>query len=307
MSIKSILSILSILSITSIVFAAAPSPFQNHTGPLATNGGFSFRVWAPHASSITLAGNFNSWNINDVHLAPDDSSSNFWSVFISNITYNSEYKFVIDGDYYRPDPWSRQLGANDNSILKNTDFSWSSFSRPADSKTVLYELHVGTFAGGSFADVAEKAEYFNTLGINAVELMPPAEFNGSMSWGYNPVCPYALESAYGGYDEFKNMVDELHKNGIAVYIDVVYNHIEGNILWTWDKWSEGSHTCTIDDETGMHGGIFYYSWKGTPAERWYTPWGKNRPNYSEPEVTNYLTQNVLFWLDEMNCDVIRMD
>jgi len=304
---KKLFLILSILFIAGFAFATAPSPFAGHMGPLSTNGGFSFRVWAPHANTVTLTGDFNSWDKNNTPLAPDDISTNFWSVFTSNITYNSEYKFVIDGDYYRPDPWSRQLGGNDNSILKNTSFSWSAFSRHADSETVLYELHVGTYDGGKFSDIAAKAEYFQQLGINAVELMPPAEFNGSRSWGYNPVGIYALEAAYGGYDEFKNMVDTLHKAGIAVYIDVVYNHIEGNVLWKWDTWSEGFHKCTIDNETGEHGGIFYYSWTGTPPERWYTPWGKNRPNYSESEVTNYLTQNVLFWLTEMNCDGIRMD
>jgi len=301
-------SFLFLFFLANLIFAAtSPSPFLGHFGPISTNGGTSFRVWAPNANTVTLAGDFNSWDTGNTPLAPDNLSSNYWSVFISNISYNSEYKFVIDGDYYRPDPWSRQLGANDNSILKNTEFSWSSFTRSADSETVLYELHVGTFSGGTFDKIAEKAEYFQQLGINAVELMPPAQFGTATSWGYNPVGIYALENSYGGYDEFKKMVNSLHNFGIAVYIDVVYNHIEGNVLWTWDKWSEGDHKCTIDDETAQHGGIFYYSWKGSPAERWYTPWGKNRPDYSRPEVTNYLSQNVLFWLSEMNCDGIRMD
>jgi len=299
--------LLYLLFATIPVLATAPSPFAGHMGPVSTNGGTSFRVWAPHADTVTLAGEFNSWNMSNTPLAPDDISSNFWSIFISNISFNSEYKFVIDGDSWKPDPWSRQLGGSDNSILKNTSYSWSAFTRPADSETVLYELHVGTYDGGTFADIASKAEYFQQLGVNAVELMPPAQFGTSSSWGYNPIGIYALEKTYGGYDEFKNMVDILHNYGVAVYIDVVYNHIEGNVLWTWDKWSEGSHKCTIDNETAQHGGIFYYSWKGSPPERWYTPWGKNRPDYSRPEVTNYLTKNVLFWLDEMNCDGIRMD
>ncbi len=301
-------SFLVLFFLSTLVFAAtAPSPFANIMGPVSTNGGTSFRVWAPHADSVSLAGEFNDWDMNNTPLAPDDISSNFWSIFISNINYNSEYKFVIDGNYWRPDPWSRQVGVDDNSILKDTTFSWSNFTRPSDSETVLYELHVGTYNGGTFDGIAEKAGYFQQLGINAVELMPPAQFGTASSWGYNPIGIYALENSYGGYDEFKNMVDILHNYGIAVYIDVVYNHIEGNLLWTWDKWSEGSHECAIDGETAQHGGIFYYDWKGIPPERWYSPWGKNKPNYSRPEVTNYLTQNVLFWLDEMNCDGIRMD
>jgi len=294
--------------LSSLVFAAtAPSPFANLMGPVSTNGGTSFRVWAPHADSVSLAGEFNSWNMNNTPLAPDDISSNFWSIFISNINYNSKYKFVVNGDYWRPDPWSRQISTSGDSILKDTTFSWSEFTRPSDSETVLYELHVGTYNGGTFAGIAEKAKYFQQLGINAIELMPPAQFGTASSWGYNPIGIYTLENSYGGYDEFKTMVDTLHNYGIAVYIDVVYNHIEGALLWTWDKWSEGSHECTIDGKTAHHGGIFYYSWKGSPPERWYTPWGHNKPNYSRSEVTNYLTQNVLFWLDEMNCDGIRMD
>ncbi|MCX7847889.1 MAG: alpha-amylase family glycosyl hydrolase, partial [bacterium] len=295
---------------SAVVCGGAPSPFGGHWGPLVTNGGVSFRVWAPHATSVCVAGTFNGWSTTADALAPDSVASNSWSIFRSNVAVGAQYKFVINGSLWRLDPWSRAIaysGGNANSVVKWAGREWKPFTRPHEAETVLYELHVGTFNGGTFGKVAEKARYLRGLGINAVQLMPPAEFGGDRSWGYNPVGIYAPEVTYGGYEAFREMVDVLHEHGIAVYVDVVYNHIEGEVLWKWDGWSMGSHVCTIDGQVGEHGGIFYYDWTGTPAERWYTPWGKNRPHYGRGEVTNYLTENLLFWLEEMNCDGIRMD
>jgi len=269
--------------------------------------GVSFRVWAPNATAVTIAGDFNSWNNSVDPLAPDMSVTNYWSIFLPDAIAGDAYKFYVNNSLWKPDPWSRSQGDSDNSIVKDPTYAWSAFSRPGFSDLIVYELHVGTFNGGTFGDVAEKARYLQQLGVNAVELMPPAEFNGARSWGYNPVGVYAPEAAYGGYEECRQMIDTLHQYGISVIIDVVYNHVEGGILWKWDGWGLGSHQCTIDGETAEHGGIFYYSWEGTPAERWYTPWGKNRPSYLRTEVTNYITENALFWLKEMNCDGLRWD
>ncbi len=291
-------------------WAAAPSPFTGHYGPLITNGGVSFRVWAPNATTVRLAGTFNGWSTSADPLARDVVETNCWSIFRSNVTAGAQYKFVVNGSLWKLDPWSRELAYSSgsaNSVLRNPARAWQPFTRPHEAETVLYELHVGTFNGGTFAKLAEKAPYLRALGINAVELMPPAEFGGDRSWGYNPVGIFAPETTYGGYHAFQEMVDSLHQHGIAVYIDVVYNHIEGELLWKWDGWTMGSHVCTIDGQQGEHGGIFYYDWTGTPPERWYTPWGKNRPSYLRPEVTNYLVDNILFWLREMNCDGIRVD
>lgn len=293
-----------------VAVAQSPSPYQGHWGALITNGGVSFRVWAPHATSVSVAGSFNGWSTTADMLAREPGETNWWSIFKSNVSAGAQYKFVINGTLWRVDPWVREIaysGGNANGVVRDRTRSWRPFERPHEAETVLYEMHVGTFNGGTFAKVAEKAEYLRALGINAVQLMPPGEFGGDRSWGYNPVGIYAPEATYGGYEAFRAMVEVLHEHGIAVYVDVVYNHIEGEVLWKWDGWSMGSHVCTIDGQLGEHGGIYYYDWTGTPPERWYTPWGKNRPNYSRPEVTNYLTENLFFWLEEMNCDGIRMD
>ena len=290
--------------------AVAPSPYAGHGGAVLTNGGVSFRVWAPHAAKAAVAGTFNAWSSTAHPLAPDDGTSNYWSIFISGVAAGAQYKFVVNDTLWRIDPWTREIvysAGSGNAVLKNPARSWAAFTRPHAGATVLYELHVGTFNNGTFADVINKADYLQRLGVSAVEIMPPAEFNGDRSWGYNPVCPFALESVYGGYDAFRTLVDALHQRGIAVYVDVVYNHIEGEVLWQADGWSMGSHVCGIDSNTYQHGGVFYYDWTGSPAERWHTTWGHNRPNYARPEVTNYIIGNVLYWLREMNCDGIRMD
>ena len=258
-----------LLMMTSRALAVAPSPLTGHYGPLLTPTGVSFRVWAPHATSVALASTFNSWSSSADRLAPDDASSNFWSIFRGSTPVGAQYKFVINGSIWKADPWTRVVAYPDaNAVVTTGEFGWTPFVRRPDNATVLYELHVGTFNGGTFAGVAQKAAYLQQLGVNAVELMPPAEFAGSQSWGYNPVGIYAPESAYGGLTAFKKMVDVLHQHGIGVYIDVVYNHLEGEILWKWDGWTMGSHVCTIDGQTGEHGGIFYYYWTGSPAERW---------------------------------------
>lgn len=301
----SLLSYVALLSYSGYA-TTAPSPYTDHRGPVITNNGVSFRVWAPNATRVTLAGSFNGWNTNADPLAPDDSSSNYWSIFRANVGPGDEYKFVVNNSLWRSDPWARELSNNNNAIIREPRTQWVPFTRPAPDETIFYELHIGSFNGANptFEGVAEKAGYLKSLGINAVKLMPPAQFGTTHSWGYNPVAIYAPAQQYGGYHAFADMVDTLHAHGIAVHVDVVYNHIEGAVLWKWDGTSRGSHVCAIDGATAEHGGIYYYDWDG---ERWYTPWGHNRPNFDAAAVTNYLADNLWFWLEEMNCDGIRWD
>jgi 1,4-alpha-glucan branching enzyme len=131
------------------------------------------------------------------------------------------------------------------------------------------------------------------LGINAIELMPPMEFPGGYSWGYNPSHPFALESDYGGSQGFKALVKAAHAHGIAVIVDVVYNHFgPGDLdLWQFDGWSEN----------GLGGIYFYNDWRAK------TPWGDSRPDYGRGEVRQYLRDNALMWLDEYRVDGLRWD
>ncbi len=140
---------------------------------------------------------------------------------------------------------------------------------------------------------ASRLHYLRELGVGAIQLMPPFEFAGDRSWGYNPAFPYAVESTYGGPDELKSLVRAAHEEGIAVVLDVVYNHLGPSDLdlWQFDGWSQ-------DDK----GGIYFYQ-----DARSSTPWGETRPDYGRADVREFLRDNVLQWLDEFRVDGLRWD
>ena len=155
------------------------------------------------------------------------------------------------------------------------DWTGDDFDMPTWDDTVIYEFHVGTFAGGDdhrgdFDRAARRLPYLEDLGVSAVQVMPPFEFAGDVSWGYNPAHLFAIESGYGGPDAFKRFIRAAHDHGIAVIVDVVFNHLGPSDLdlWRFDGW-------TSDDG----GGIYFYE-----DERAITPWGATRPDYGRGEV-----------------------
>ncbi len=123
--------------------------------------------------------------------------------------------------------------------------------------------------------------------------MPPFEFAGDISWGYNPAHLFAIESGYGGPDAFKRFIRDAHAHGIAVIVDVVYNHLGPSDLdlWRFDGWAEGDG-----------GGIYFYN-----DERGVTPWGATRPDYGRGEVRTFLRDSAMTWLEEFRCDGLRFD
>ncbi|MDB5234532.1 MAG: 1,4-alpha-glucan branching protein, partial [Hymenobacter sp.] len=224
---------------------------------------------------------------------------------VAGVQPGAEYKFRLRNgqqEFTRNDPYARQVtNSAGASVVHDPAFDWGDdhFHMPAWNELVIYELHVGTFNApgpdqvGTFLSVAEKLPYLRDLGINCIELLPATEFPGSRSWGYNPACPFALESDYGGPVAFKEMVKQAHQHGIAVVLDVVYNHFgPGDLdLWRFDGWTENDG-----------GGIYFYNdWR---AE---TPWGHNRPDYGRPEVRQYIRDNALMWLNEYRVDGLRAD
>jgi 1,4-alpha-glucan branching enzyme len=171
---------------------------------------------------------------------------------------------------------------------------------PPWNELVIYEMHIGTFndtasnAPGTFDDIIPKFPYLRDLGINAIEIMPVAEFAMDFSWGYNPAQPFSVEAALGGPQGLYRFVKAAHAQGIAVLIDVVYNHFgPGDLdLWRFDGWSDADHG----------GGIYFYD-----NDRAQTPWGATRPDYGRPEVRQYIRDNALFWLNKYRLDGLRFD
>ncbi|MBB3839921.1 1,4-alpha-glucan branching enzyme [Runella defluvii] len=273
-------------------------------GAVPHSEGVSFRVWAPNAKAVSVVGDFNSWNKEATPLSHEENG--YWSVNVPDATIGQEYKYVLFTEVtelMRNDPYARQLtNSVGNSIVHDPHFDWAnddSFQMPNWNEMVIYELHIGTFNVkgegqiGDFYSAIERLDYLKALGINAVEIMPIAEFPGGYSWGYNPAHPFAVESEYGGPLGLKSFVKAAHEKGIAVILDVVYNHFGPTDmdLWQFDGWSENNL-----------GGIYFYNdWRAT------TPWGDTRPDYGRPEVRQYIRDNALMWLEEYRLDGLRMD
>lgn len=269
-------------------------------GAQVLGGDTTFRVWAPNATSVSVAGTFNSFSATANPLVAEGSGN--WSVDVLGDQAGDEYKFVIDGAIWKNDPQAKDVtNSVGNSIVVNDPaYAWSSFTAPGWTDMLIYEMHIGTYNDapggnpGTWTSAIAKLDHIEDMGFNAVGLMPIAEFAGDWSWGYNPAYSFAPESIYGSRTDVKDFVDECHQRGIAVLVDVVYNHLGPSDLdmWQFDGWT-GS---------GSGGGIYFFEdWRAQ------TPWGHTRPDYGRNEVRDYLKDNALYWLTEFNMDGLRWD
>ena len=266
----------------------------------------TFRVWAPHATAVAVVGTFNDWDPARDPLARDDRGrAETWSADVA-AGHGDEYRFVLqtpDGDRNRIDPRARRLtnSVGNGVVYDAVAFDWgdAEFHQPPWNDLVIYELHVGTFSEGmhgrpgTLDGVRRRLPYLRNLGIGAIQLMPPFEFAGDRSWGYNPAFPFAVESNYGAPDDLKALVRDAHAAGIAVILDVVYNHLGPSDLdlWQFDGWSENGK-----------GGIYFYE-----DARSRTPWGETRPDYGRAEVRAFLRDSAIQWLEEFRVDGLRWD
>jgi 1,4-alpha-glucan branching enzyme len=278
---------------------------QPGMGAVPHSKGVTFRVWAPNAREVYVTGTFNDWQETKTPLASEQNG--YWSAEVAEAKAGDEYRYMLRGAeeplLSRIDPYARKVTSSiGNSIIYDPQaFDWGddSFQMPPWNELVIYEMHIGTFHDtpdgkpGSFESAMEKLPYLQELGINAIEVMPLAEFPGDFSWGYNPSHPFAVESIYGGPDAFKQFVKVAHQHGLAVIVDVVYNHFGPTDLdlWQFDGWSENGK-----------GGIYFYN-----DRRSQTPWGDTRPDYGRGEVRQYLRDNALMWLEEYHADGLRWD
>ena len=283
------------------------TPYHDSSGT-----GVTFRVWAPNATSVNVPGTFNNWTTTAAPLAkelPGGVWNGVWSADVAGVPNGAQYKFyMVNGTgIWKQDPRARLVqysGSGGNSIVYDpTAFNWAgdNFTNPPLNDLFIYELHIGTFPASAvpsrFVAATNKLDYLKGLGINAVEIMPIAEFPTDDSWGYNPAQLFAVENiGYGGVDGFKTFVKACHARGIAVLLDVVHNHYgPGDLeMWNFDGYS-GS---------GVGGGI-YFNQSDVALQR--TPYGDTRPNFNSLQVRNFVQDNFTMWLDECHVDGFRWD
>jgi len=213
-----------------------------------------------------------------------------WQAVASNAPTGTEYWYRLDGERDRPDPVSRHLplGVHGTSrVIDPAAYRWSdgAWRGRGMADLAIYELHVGTFTTeGTFDSAIGRLPSLVDLGVTAIELMPVAEFPGPRNWGYDGVSLYAPQSSYGGPDAMRRLVDAAHGAGLAVLLDVVYNHLgpEGNYLAEYGP---------------------YFS------DRYHTVWGEgfNLDGPESDEVRRYLVDNAVYWITEYHLDGLRLD
>ena len=241
-----------------------------------------FGVWAPFAHRVGLVTDQNS-------LAMSPDSNGWWRT--ENIpAHGQDYSFMLDGKGPFPDPrsaWQPQGVDGPSRRLDHQRFKWSDkrWQPGPISSSLIYELHIGTFTPeGTFKAAASRLDHLLELGVTHIELMPVAEFSGEYGWGYDGASLFAPHHAYGHPEELKELIDTCHQRGLAVLLDVVYNHLGpvGNYLPRFGPYFTGHYN---------------------------TPWG-DAVNFDGPhshEVRGFFIDNALMWLRDYHFDGLRID
>lgn len=228
-------------------------------------------VWAPDAKSVRL-------NVSGrLHRLTKTRSG--WWIGEKILAHLDDYTFIIDGRRDLPDPRSRWQphGVHGPSrFLDHGNYRWSDDGwRPEPwERAILYELHIGTFTSeGTFDAAIQRLDHLSRLGVTHIELLPVGQFPGDRGWGYDGVYPFAVQNSYGGPEMLKRFVDACHRQGLAVLLDVVYNHLgpSGNVLPEYGPYHSKTHS---------------------------TPWGPglNYDAAESDEVRRYVCDNALMWL-----------
>lgn len=245
----------------------------------------SFTLWAPLLKQVAL----HVVSPEDQIIPMTRDERGYWHA-TAEVEPGTLYFYQYDGETDRPDPasYSQPQGVHKASeVIDHQSFQWTDnqWQGIPLEDMVIYELHVGTFTDeGTFDAIIDRLADLKELGINTIEIMPVAQFPGNRNWGYDGVFPYAVQNSYGGVQGLKRLVDACHREGFAVVLDVVYNHLgpEGNYLW-----------CL---------GTYF-------TDRYKTPWGSaiNYDDAFSDGVREYFVQNALYWFRHFHIDALRLD
>ncbi|OSY89454.1 hypothetical protein WH52_02125 [Tenacibaculum holothuriorum] len=318
---------------TSEVNVYVKTPTQTATKPNGIKNGVTvnadksvtFVLLAPQKNDVFLIGEFNNWSLHQDYQMKKDGDY-FW-ITVNGLDENKEYAYQYFIDYNKKiaDPYTEKVldQANDKYIsaanypdlksfpegasgivstfkINETDYTWqnTSFTKPAKDKLVIYELLVRDFSDNdSYQAVIDKLDYFEKLGINAIELMPVNEFEGNDSWGYNVSQFFALDKAYGTKNKFKELIDKCHQKGIAVIVDVVFNHSYSQcpLLQMYDfNISNGttSNNPFYNDDHNFQNGALRFGFDF---------------NHESTYTQQYFKDVMSYWINEYKIDGFRLD
>jgi 1,4-alpha-glucan branching enzyme len=265
-------------------------------GATPVTGGVVFKVWSPNRATCAVRGQFNNWGT-----TPMTKVGEHFIALVPGAQPTQQYKYYFQNSHWNTDPRARRLNASDNNnayIIDPFAYQWQSapFSPPPQEDLVIYQLHVGSFAGrndpfgatgnpSTYRDVGDRADHLADLGVNCVMINPINEFPGDFSGGYNPLSMYAAEWRLGTPDDLKYMIDQLHLRGIAVLLDIVWNHFSptDNFLWNYDGTQLYFDTPVVD-----------------------TPWGP-QADFDKEGVRSYFLDSVVLMLEEYRFDGFRAD
>ncbi|HEV7379210.1 MAG TPA: malto-oligosyltrehalose trehalohydrolase, partial [Dyadobacter sp.] len=242
-------------------------------------------LWAPHAEQAELF--IVSQN---AYLSLQSGDRGFWELTTDVLKPGDEYFFRLNQGKHLPDPATISqptgiYGPSQATDLNSYPWNDGTWENPDLQDYILYELHTGTFTHqGTFEGIEQKLNYLAELGITAIEIMPVSQFAGDRNWGYDGVFAFCVQNSYGSAEGLQRLVDACHQKGLAVILDVVYNHVgpEGNILAEFGP---------------------YFT------EKYATPWG-NAINFDDAwsdAVRQYFIQNALMWFRDFHIDALRLD
>jgi 1,4-alpha-glucan branching enzyme len=270
-------------------------------GAIPFEGGTTFRLWAPHADSVSVIGDFNNWDDGANPLVTEGNG--YFSADVLGVVSDNQYQFALQRGsdaFIKSDPNGRAMtdSAGPSLVVDHSAFGWTNDSfRPAPfNQQIIYEMHIGTFndatvgGTGNWSTAMDRLDYLASVGVNMLEVLPPGQFPGSYSWGYSQWFPFAPASQYGSSNEMKAFVDAAHARGIGVIVDTVHNH-----------YSTNTPLRCFDGECFSAQGIYFYTdWR---LDSGFGP----RPDYGRPQIRDYIVDNTLMWLNDYHADGLRWD
>ncbi|TXE09717.1 T9SS type A sorting domain-containing protein [Seonamhaeicola algicola] len=316
---------------TDVISVFVKTPTQNESIPpnlengvnINNNGSVTFVLQAPFKNDVFIIGDFNNWSLNAAYQMKKDNDT-FW-LTVNGLDADTEfaYQYFIDYSLKVADPYAKKiLDPDDDPYIPNTTYpnlkayptglatgnvstfkinptpyTWqnTTFTKPNKENLIVYEMLIRDFTeNDSFIEAMTHLDYLETLGVNAIELMPISEFEGNDSWGYNPSFHGALDKAYGTQNHFKSFVDACHSRGIAVILDVVYNHAFGQSPLAQMYWDSANNKPATNNP-----------WLNPDAKH---PFNVGYDFNHESQYTKtFVKQTLKYWIEEFKVDGFRFD